>query len=224
MSSNFDLYQTPSTSLGAIGGSNQLMGSMENVTDDDDSDSKNSQSYKERRREAHTAAEQKRRDAIKKGYDTLQELVPTCTQTDASGHKVSKAVVLQKSIDFIQHLSKQKKSQENDLTSLRKEVVALQIMRANYEQLVRAHMRAPQIPENLVADETKFQVFQVFMDSLFQSFNQQVSMNNFAELSGCVFSWIEERCKPGDLQDLMSLILRTSGKEGEPAVQEPIDP
>ena len=91
-------------------------------------------------------------------------------------------------------------------------------MRANYEQLVRAHMRAPQIPENLVADETKFQVgwfptrrrnknfhkqfqvFQVFMDSLFQSFNQQVSMNNFAELSGCVFSWIEERCKPGDLQ------------------------
>ena len=38
------------------------------------------------------------------------------------------------------------------------------------------------------------------MDSLFQSFNQQVSMNNFAELSGCVFSWIEERCKPGDLQ------------------------
>merc|ERR1719400_1522773 len=197
---------------------------QDGATDDEDSDGRNSISYKERRREAHTAAEQKRRDAIKKGYDTLQELVPTCTQTDASGHKVSKAVVLQKSIDFIQHLSKQKKSQENDLTSLRKEVVALQIMRANYEQLVRAHMRAPQIPENLVADETKFQVFQVFMDSLFQSFNQQVSMNNFAELSGCVFSWIEERCKPGDLQDLMSLILRTNGKEGEQTVQEPIDP
>lgn len=42
-------------------------------------------SYKERRREAHTQAEQKRRDAIKKGYDTLQELVPTCQQTDLSG-------------------------------------------------------------------------------------------------------------------------------------------
>ena len=40
------------------------------------------------------------------------------------------------------------------------------------------------------------------MDSLFQSFNQQVSMHNFAELSGCVFSWIEEQCKPGDLQVL----------------------
>lgn len=71
---------------------------------------------------------------------------------------MSKAGVLQKSIDFIQHLSVQKKKQESDLASLRKEVVALQIMRANYEQLVRAHQRAPQVPENLVPDEVKFQV------------------------------------------------------------------
>jgi len=229
MSSNFDPYQTqtPSTSLGAIGGSNQLMGSMENVTDDDDSDSKNSQSYKERRREAHTAAEQKRRDAIKKGYDSLQELVPHCQQTDTSGHKVSKAVVLQKSIEYIQYLGTQKKQQESELSSLRKEVVALQIMRANYEQLVKAHQRAPQVQEDLVPDEVKFQVFQIFMDSLFQSFNQQVSMNNFAELSGCVFSWIEEQCKPSDLQDLMYAILRQTVKKDEMLVRgmnEPMDP
>ena len=31
-----------------------------------------------------------------------QSLVPTCQQTEASGHKVSKAVVLQKSTDYIQ--------------------------------------------------------------------------------------------------------------------------
>lgn len=54
--------------------------------EDDELESKPSPlSYKERRREAHTQAEQKRRDAIKKGYDTLQELVPTCQQTDVSG-------------------------------------------------------------------------------------------------------------------------------------------
>lgn len=58
------------------------------IDDDDDIESKSSpMSYKERRREAHTQAEQKRRDAIKKGYDTLQELVPTCQQTDVSGTK-----------------------------------------------------------------------------------------------------------------------------------------
>lgn len=56
------------------------------LDDDDEIESKPSpMSYKERRREAHTQAEQKRRDAIKKGYDTLQELVPTCQQTDVSG-------------------------------------------------------------------------------------------------------------------------------------------
>lgn len=55
-------------------------------SDNEDEDCKTSSlSYKERRREAHTQAEQKRRDAIKKGYDSLQELVPTCQQTDASG-------------------------------------------------------------------------------------------------------------------------------------------
>jgi len=235
MASNFDPYQslqTPSTSLNMAPSAPQQ---TDNATDDDDSDSKNSQSYKERRREAHTAAEQKRRDAIKKGYDSLQELVPTCQQTDASGHKVSKAVVLQKSIDYIQYLAVQKKKQETDLNSLRKEVVALQIMRANYEQLVKAHQRAPQVQEDLVPDEVKFQVFQIFMDSLFQSFNQQVSMNNFAELSGCVFSWIEEQCKPGDLQDLMYAILKqTTNKDAAQDVlqdvlqhmssSEPIDP
>ena len=223
-------------------------------TDDDcDSDSKHSQSYRERRREAHTAAEQKRRDAIKKGYDTLQELVPTCTQvgtcwislcqqnminlsplTDwcfgsqskqgccaAEVHRLHPASLKTEKVTREWSDELKKRGRYRATKSCIKtcfQVVALQIMRANYEQLVRAHMRAPQIPENLVADETKFQVgrfptwrrsknfdkqfqvFQVFMDSLFQSFNQQVSMNNFAELSGCVFSWIEERCKPGDLQ------------------------
>ena len=73
-----------------------------------------------------------------------QSLVPTCQQTEASGHKVSKAVVLQKSTDYIQvafsctrnpvflkrvtkhicfqYLRQQKKKQEADLNTLRKEV------------------------------------------------------------------------------------------------------
>lgn len=56
------------------------------LDEEDEPDSKCSPvSYKERRREAHTQAEQKRRDAIKKGYDSLQELVPTCQQNDISG-------------------------------------------------------------------------------------------------------------------------------------------
>lgn len=41
-----------------------------------------------------------------------------------------------------------------------------------------------------------FQQFQAVMDSLFVSFNGGMSVANFTELSACVFSWLEEHCKP----------------------------
>ncbi|KOX80707.1 Max-like protein X [Melipona quadrifasciata] len=175
-------------------------------TEDEDSDNKNSTiSYKERRREAHTQAEQKRRDAIKKGYDSLQDLVPTCQHTDSSGYKLSKATVLQKSIDYIQFLLQQKKKQEEERNALRKEVVALRIMQANYEQIVKAHQNQPGHAEMRIPDETKFQVFQAIMDRLFQTFNN-ISVANFAELS--VFSWLEEHCKPQTLREVVLSVLQ----------------
>lgn len=74
-----------------------LVSYFEKSDDDDDSGGENTKntslSYKERRREAHTQAEQKRRDAIKRGYDSLQDLVPTCQQNETSGYKLSKATV-----------------------------------------------------------------------------------------------------------------------------------
>ncbi|XP_066156593.1 max-like protein X isoform X2 [Euwallacea fornicatus] len=163
-------------------------------------------SYKERRREAHTQAEQKRRDAIKKGYDTLQELVPTCQQTDVSGYKLSKATVLQRSIDYIQYLQQQKKKQEEERNALRKEVIALRIMQTNYEQIVKAQQLQPGHTETPVSDEVKFSVFQTIIDQLFLTFST-VSVSNFSELSAGVFSWLEEYCKPQTLKDTVYLVL-----------------
>lgn len=85
-------------------------------------------------------------------------MVPTCQHTDSSGYKLSKATVLQKSIDYIQFLLQQKKKQEEERNALRKEVVALRIMQANYEQIVKAHQTQPGHAEMRVPDETKFQV------------------------------------------------------------------
>ncbi|CAB0039058.1 unnamed protein product [Trichogramma brassicae] len=115
-------------------------------------------SYKERRREAHTQAEQKRRDAIKRGYDTLQDLVPACHQSDASGYKLSKATILQKSIDYINYLLAQKKKEEEEQNELRKEVLALSIMKANYEKIANDTDNQPGPSDNCVSDEIKFQV------------------------------------------------------------------
>ncbi|KAK3596292.1 hypothetical protein CHS0354_009788 [Potamilus streckersoni] len=188
------------------GGCASSASSAHNTDDEDSEGSKTPLSYKDRRREAHTAAEQKRRDAIKKGYDELQNIVPTCLNPDQLGaSKLSKATVLQKSIDYIQYLNQQKKKQEEDLDSLRKEVMALKIMKANYEHIVKTHQNTPVAGQNQVSDQAKFQVFQQIMDTLFQSFNATISVANFAELSACVFSWLEEYCKPQVIKLGMSI-------------------
>ncbi|XP_061701434.1 max-like protein X isoform X1 [Syngnathoides biaculeatus] len=104
-------------------------------TDDEDSDCRHEtsykNSYKDRRRQAHTRAEQKRRDAIKKGYNDLQSVVPTCLQSEfaVGAQKISKATILQKTIEYIKFLHKEKKKQDEDVSRLRKEVTALKIMK-----------------------------------------------------------------------------------------------
>ncbi|XP_047701421.1 max-like protein X isoform X4 [Prionailurus viverrinus] len=186
----------------------------DNSLDPDDEDSDYHQesykeSYKDRRRRAHTQAEQKRRDAIKRGYDDLQTIVPTCQQQDFSigSQKLSKAIILQKTIDYIQFLHKEKKKQEEEVSMLRKDVTALKIMKVNYEQIVKAHQDNPHEGEDQVSDQVKFNVFQGIMDSLFQSFNASISVASFQELSACVFSWIEEHCKPQTLREIVIGVL-----------------
>uniref|UniRef100_H3D2A1 MAX dimerization protein MLX n=1 Tax=Tetraodon nigroviridis TaxID=99883 RepID=H3D2A1_TETNG len=148
---------------------------------------------------------------IYKGYDDLQSIVPTCQQQSefaVGAQKISKATVLQKTIDYIHFLHKEKKKQEEEVSVLRKEVMALKIMKTNYEHIVNAHQNHPQQGENQVSDQIKFSIFQNIMDSLFQSFSNSVSVNSFQELSACVFSWIEEHCKPQTLKEFVVGVLR----------------
>lgn len=183
--------------------------SAHNTEDEEDSGDNNkssTQSYKERRREAHTQAEQKRRDAIKKGYDSLQELVPTCQQTDASGYKLSKASVLQKSIDYIGYLHQHKKKQDEDRASLQKEVMALRIIQKNYEHMLQQQQQSPGRTEARLSDDVKFQVFKAIMDEMFVTF-EQLPMNDFAELTSGVIPWLEEHCKPHLLRDVVNRTL-----------------
>uniref|UniRef100_A0A8C6YRD6 MAX dimerization protein MLX n=1 Tax=Nothoprocta perdicaria TaxID=30464 RepID=A0A8C6YRD6_NOTPE len=144
-----------------------------------------------------------------KGYDDLQAIVPTCQQQDfcIGSQKLSKAIVLQKTIDYIQFLHKEKKKQEEEVSTLRKDMMALKIMKVNYEQIVKAHQDNPNEGKDQISDQVKFNVFQGIMDSLFQSFNASISVSSFQELSACVFSWIEEHCKPQTLRDIVIGVL-----------------
>ncbi|KAB7506834.1 Max-like protein X [Armadillidium nasatum] len=180
-----------------------------NYEDDEDSDMGAHLSIKDRRREAHTQAEQKRRDAIKKGYDFLQDLVPMCQNSDNSqSYKVSKATVLQKSVDYIHYMQNCKKKQEEEVAALKKEVVGMTILKLNYEQIVSAHQNQPGNQSRQVSDDVKFEVFRAVIDSLFQTFDLSVTMNNFAEVSGSVIQWVEEHCKPQILREIMCGVLQ----------------
>ncbi|KAH3878043.1 hypothetical protein DPMN_001923, partial [Dreissena polymorpha] len=55
--------------------------------------------------------------------------------------------------------------------------------------------------------------FKQIMDSLFQTFNANISVANFAELSACVFSWLEEYCKPQTLREVALGILRKTNEQ-----------
>uniref|UniRef100_A0A6G1SAB2 Max-like protein X n=1 Tax=Aceria tosichella TaxID=561515 RepID=A0A6G1SAB2_9ACAR len=168
--------------------------------------------YKERRREAHTQAEQKRRDAIKKGYEDLQHMVPTCQQQDSiSSYKLSKATILQRSIEHIQTLHKSKTKHDNELQTLRKELCALEIMNANYEQMLRQHQLSLQLNHqqiNQVSEQIKFEIFQAFCDNLFASFDRYVTFGDFKQLSASIFNWLEEHGKPQTLRHMCLSILR----------------
>lgn len=177
-----------------------------NTEDDDDSGDNNKDSrmsYKERRREAHTQAEQKRRDAIKKGYDSLHVLVPTCSENETAGYKLSKASVLQKSIDFIGFLQEYDQQQEKECDSVEKEVVALNIIEQKYKTMLQQQQESPETAESHLSDDVKFQVFRSIMDEMFVSF-EQLPMDSFSELATGVIPWFEENCKPHQLRDMVN--------------------
>jgi MAX-like protein X len=59
---------------------------------------------------------------------------------------------------FVQFLSQQKTKLDGEISSLRKEVVALQIMKANYEQIVESQQNRPGPSAEVVPDSVKFEV------------------------------------------------------------------
>ncbi|KAH8326503.1 hypothetical protein KR067_009275 [Drosophila pandora] len=203
--------------------------SAHNSDDDDDSggDARHSAaanstlSYKERRREAHTQAEQKRRDAIKKGYDSLQELVPRCQPNDSSGYKLSKALILQKSIEYIGYLNQQKLKQEEESSALQKEVTALRIIKNGYENMLQHQQANPGPEEERLTDEAKFQVFQAIMEEMFETF-QHIPMDNFKQLTTGIIPWLEEHCKPHILRNILSRTLQHMAQEAQAKQQQQI--
>lgn len=66
-------------------------------------------------------------------------------------------------------MKKEKSKQEEEVTALKKEVVALTIMKLNYEQIVSAHQSQPGQLSKQISDEVKFQVVSAILSLYFSS-------------------------------------------------------
>lgn len=168
-----------------------------------DSDFEASDESCPRRKQSHILAEQKRRDAIKRGYDSLMTAVPgfsEATMDNRGQNKVSKAQVLQKSLEYIQHLLAQKQKQDEELEALDKEMKALEIMKENYEQLVRDSQVEMQ-HKNEVSEDEKATVFLRTSEYLWSSYREVVSTSTFSAFSSSLFGWLEKYCKPHVLKE-----------------------
>lgn len=165
------------------------------------------------RKQAHTAAEKKRRDAIRRGYDDLAVLVPACVDADKnqlSTTKLSKATILSKTIDYIEAIKAEEADQQEKLNKLQYEAQGQKIVLQNYETMIktqRLNSGQQSIPNN---DHIKVGYFKAFCNELFKSFDGEVNSKNFETLSRGMLHWSERHCQREYLQHLFNTIASES--------------
>ncbi|CAF1136566.1 unnamed protein product [Rotaria sordida] len=164
-----------------------------------------------RRRAAHTAAEQKRRNAIRKGYDALQSLVPNSHLLDPiSSQKVSKAAILKRSTDYLMQLNKEQQQLNSQLEAKKKEIFCLHAVQKTYEDILEMNMNSRKNANKALDDEHKFKVFQNIADAIFVSFDQAMQsgqITNFSQFASTILRWIEDSCRPSDINDLIRRVI-----------------
>lgn len=75
------------------------------------------------------------------------------------------------------------------MAGLNKEVVALTIMKLNYQQIVAAHQSQPGALTKQISDDVKFQVVSVAVGSLvFLSIQNMLSLFSLADYQKCLLA------------------------------------
>eukprot|EP00123_Amoebidium_parasiticum_P004481 comp15785_c0_seq1/m.13023 comp15785_c0_seq1/g.13023 ORF comp15785_c0_seq1/g.13023 comp15785_c0_seq1/m.13023 type:complete len:576 (-) comp15785_c0_seq1:541-2268(-) len=165
------------------------------------------------RRSAHILAEQKRRNNIKQGFEELQAIIPACKSGPT---KVSKATILQKAIDYITYILKEKTTLLEEVQKLRQEVQQLRMIIAEYQRneleikarrladLTQQQDGKPFDPADLDRfgkESIKFMVFCTVVDKLFETFNAVVSLDDSETFSTSLLQWFEQYCCPEALRE-----------------------
>lgn len=182
--------------------------------------------YKEHRRISHITAEQKRRGNIKMGFDQLMSLVPSLV--NQRNAKVSKATVLQKTVEYTTKLQRERQHMQEEADMLRKQIQELNTSISVCQQQLPAtgvpvaRQRVDQMwsmfnqyVKTRTQDNFKFWIFSVLMRQLFEEYNNMVSTVSVEEFCRTVLAWLEQHCslpalRPAALSSLRDLSKATS--------------
>ncbi|KAL9981009.1 hypothetical protein ACROYT_G009661 [Oculina patagonica] len=182
--------------------------------------------YKEHRRISHITAEQKRRGNIKMGFDQLMSLVPSLANQRNS--KVSKATVLQKTVEYTTKLQRERHTMQEEAEMLRKQIQELNTSINMCQQQLPAtgvpvaRQRVDQMwsmfnqyVKTRTQDNFKFWIFSVLMRQLFEEYNNMVSTASVEDFCRTVLAWLEQHCslpalRPAALSSLRDLSKATS--------------
>jgi len=164
---------------------------------------------KQRRKEAHTQAEKKRRDSIRRGYDELAELVPACRMKDPfMTQKLSKATILQNTIDHIQVISEKKDEDEKQLERLHREVKGMKIMLNELGGMIKKQRAVPAYQSyHRSSDNVKLESFKTICNELFESFDQEVNVESFGSLSRDMFVWSDRHLRQDNLSKIVGKVI-----------------
>lgn len=175
--------------------------------------------YQELRRQSHITAEQRRRGSIKNGFDHLQSLVINPSQFPSG--KISKATILEKTIDHIHQQHNERDAREKRVNRLKEELKELNeaivlcqqqlpasgapVTRQRFEEN-RQYFR--EYVQQRTQHNYKFWIYSIIIQQLFDSYNSMVSTGGTEELCQTVLTWFEQNCNLPALRPIVMSSLR----------------
>eukprot|EP00124_Ichthyophonus_hoferi_P000182 Ihof_evm19s6 gene=Ihof_evmTU19s6 len=170
----------------------------------------------EAKRTAHILAEQKRRNNIRMGFEELQRTIPSL-QAKAPNQKISKAMILQRSIEHVQMLEMQRQQLSEEATHLRNEISVLQLSMSQLQSLPPKGRQSDteyRTADRLFHDymqtngtDLKFLVFHLMFESLLQSFNQTVVVDRPETMGVSFTTWYINNCSGHKLRECAAIAM-----------------
>ncbi|XP_053142951.1 MLX-interacting protein-like isoform X2 [Hemicordylus capensis] len=157
------------------------------------------------RRSTFVSADYTRRMVISSGFNTLASLV--LPRSDQASAKLSKAMLLQKSVAYVGRLQHERRQTQEMMERLRREIKELNTAIHEFQRqlppsgapvLLPQSDKASQLYEEYVRQRTlnnwRFWLFSTVIKPLFESYTRTVSTSNIKEFCQSVLSWLEQHC------------------------------